>query len=139
MVTIRDIDNQDRDWIRAQASSGLALLSRYHIAEPTKVSPAKIGAAILEWRKDVAPDRPHEGDALRALGCLLGQYTVASGAGRWVVVTDSLGTAIGIQRDASGWIFNPLDVVSKRINSEPVEEIASAYDVFVAGPPPTRR
>jgi hypothetical protein len=134
-MATRDIDNDDREWIAAQTSNGLALLARYQVEEPRKVSPGKIGAAVLGWRRDVAPDRPDEGDALRALGCLLGQYAVASGTGKWVVVSDNFGTTLGIQGESTEWIFFPLDVVSKRMRVEPVEEIASAYDVFVAGPP----
>ena len=137
-MATHDIDNDDRDWIKDQAQNGPALLVRYQIAEPTKVSPAKIGAAILGWRQDTAADRPDEGDALRALGCLLGHYAVVSGASRWVVVTDSFGTTLGVQRGDSESIFHPLDIVSKRMKTEPVEEIASAYDVFVNPPPPGR-
>jgi hypothetical protein len=134
-MAIRDIDNDDRDWITAQVSNGLALLDRYGVAEPQKVSAAKIGLAVLGWRKDTVPDRPDEADAVRALGCLLGQLAVLSKLGKWVVVTDSYGTALGVQREGSEWLFHPLDVVFKRMKSEPIEEIASAYDVFVAGPP----
>jgi hypothetical protein len=134
-MATRDIDNDDRDWITAQVSNGLALLNRYGIAEPRRVSAPKIGIAVSGWRKDVAPDRPDEGNASRALGCLLGHLAVLSGFGNWVVVTDGFGTALGVQRAESEWLFHPLDVVSKRMQNEPVEEIASAYDVFVAGPP----
>lgn len=130
-----DIDNDDRDWITSQVSNGLALLGRYGVVEPRKVSAPKICLAVLGWRKDTAPDRPDEGDALRALGCLLGQLAVLSGFGKWVVVTDSYGTALSVQREGSECLFHPLDVVSKRMKSEPVEEIGSAYDVFIAGPP----
>ena len=134
-MATRDIDNDDRQWITDQVSNGLALLARYGVDEPRQVSPAKIGVAVLQWRGDAAADRPTEGDALRSFGCLLGQYAVASKAGKWVVVTDTYGTALGIQRDGSDWIFFPLDVVSKRMRVEPVEEIARAYDVFALGPP----
>lgn len=134
-MATRDIDNNDRDWITGQVSNGLALLDRYGIPEPRKVSAPKIGLAVLGWRKDAALDRPDEGDALRALGCLLGQLAVLSGFGKWVVVTDSFGTTLSVQREGSEWLLHPLAVVSKRMKSEPVEEIASAYDLFVAGPP----
>ncbi len=138
-MAIREIDNIDREWIMAEASNGVALLARYHIDEPRKVAPKKIGAAVLGWRRDEAPDRPAEGDAFRALGCLLGQCAVTSGAGKWIVATDDFGTAIGVQHDASDWIFYPIDVVSKRMVSANVEEIAGAYDTFVAGLPRLNR
>jgi hypothetical protein len=133
-VQIRSLDDDDRRFIDAHGQNGVALLARYCIHEPSKVLPCKIAEALSAWRDDAGAERPAEIDVIQALGCLFGICVVSAGLGRWVVIKDSFGETLAVENQSSGWMLYPLDVISKRTEGEPVEELQSVYDFF-ANPP----
>lgn len=131
-MTTRPIDEDDREFIAEHVRSGLDLLARYNVAEPTMLSPAKIGSALDAWKADRDANRPEHTEVIRCLGCLLGFYIVKSALGSWVVVSDTFGTTLGIRHSLTGWILYPLDVISKRTNDGTGAELVSIVDVFAS-------
>ena len=132
-MTTRPITEDDRAFIVDQARAGLDLLTRYAVAEPAKLSRAKVAAAFDAWRSDVDPSRPDEIDVIRAFGCLLGFWIEKSSFGNWVVVNDSFGETYGISHLRTGWILYPLDIISKRIKTGSGAELISVVEVFAEG------
>jgi hypothetical protein len=66
-MATRPIDSDDQAFIAAHGRNGLDILLRYGVTEPTKLSPTKIGKALVAWRNDENGDRPSEINVIRAV------------------------------------------------------------------------